>query len=62
MKNKRTLLKIRELITEAGGIQYSIDKMEEYSELALEAISNYPKSPIKVSLTDLVSYNRSRIK
>ena len=61
-KNKKTLLSIRELITEAGGIQYSIDKMEEYSDLALEAISNYPKSPIKVSLTDLVSYNGSRIK
>mgnify|MGYP001247935182 FL=1 len=61
-KNKRTLLSIRELITEAGGIQYSIDKMEEYSDLALEAISNYPKSPVKVSLTDLVSYNGSRIK
>ena len=61
-KNKKTLLSIRELITEAGGIQYSIDKMEEYSDLALEAISNYPKSPIKVSLIDLVSYNGSRIK
>ena len=61
-KNKKTLLGIKELITEAGGIKYSIDKMEEYSDLALEAISKYPKSPIKVSLTDLVSYNGSRIK
>ena len=61
-KNKRTLLSIRELITEAGGIQYSIDKMKEYSDLALKAISNYPDSPIKVSLIDLVSYNGSRIK
>ena len=61
-KNKKTLLSIKELITEAGGIQYSIDKMEEYSNLALKAISNYPDSPIKVSLIDLVFYNRSRIK
>jgi len=61
-KNKRILLSIRELIMEAGGIQYSIDKMEEYSNLALKAISNYPDSPIKVSLIDLVSYNGSRIK
>ena len=38
-KNKRILLSIRELIMEAGGIQYSIDKMEEYSNLALKAIS-----------------------
>ncbi|OUX33126.1 MAG: hypothetical protein CBE24_02570 [bacterium TMED264] len=61
-KNKKTLLSIRELITEAGGIQYSIDKMEEYSDLALEAISHYPNSSIKASLTDLVAYNGSRIK
>ena len=61
-KNKSTLSSIRELITEAGGIQYTIDKMEEYSNLALKAISNYPESPIKVSLIDLVSYNGSRIK
>ena len=61
-KNKKTLLTIRELITEAGGIQYSNDKMAEYSDLALKAISHYPNSPIKVSLTDLVSYNGSRIK
>ena len=44
------------------GIQYSIDKIEEYSNLALKAISNYPDSPIKDSLIDLVSYNGSRIK
>ena len=61
-KNKRILLSIRELIMEAGGIQYSIDKMEEYSNLALKAITDYPDSPIKVSLIDLVSYNGSRIK
>ena len=61
-KNKSTLLSIRELITEAGGIQYSTNKMEEYSNLALKAISNYPDSAVKVSLIDLVSYNGSRIK
>ena len=61
-KDKTTLLSIKELITEAGGIQYSIDKMEEYSDLALKAISHYPNSPIKVSLINLVSYNGSRIK
>ena len=61
-KNKTTLSSIKELITEAGGIQYSIDKMEEYSDLALKAISHYPNSPIKVSLINLVSYNGSRIK
>ena len=61
-KNKTTLLIIKELITEAGGIQYSIDKMKEYSDLALKAVSHYPDSPIKVSLQNLVAYNGTRIK
>ena len=61
-KNKKTLLCIRELITEAGGIQYSKDKIEEYSNLALKAIEHYPNSPIKQSLEDLVAFNSVRIK
>ena len=39
-KNKKTLLIIRELITETGGIKYSIEKMEEYSNLAIKSNSN----------------------
>ena len=61
-KSKKTLSKIQDLVTETGGIQYSIDKMKEYSELALEAISKYPDTLIKESLTKLVEFNGSRIK
>ena len=61
-KNKKTLLGIRELITEAGGIKYSINKMEEYSDLAIKAIKHYPNSPIKQSLEDLVAFNGVRVK
>ena len=61
-KSKKTLSKIQDLVTETGGIQYSIDKMKEYSELALEAISKYPDTLIKKSLTKLVEFNGSRIK
>ena len=61
-KNKKTLSSIRELITEAGGIKYSIDKMEEYSHLAIKAIEHYPNSPIKQSLEDLVAFNSVRVK
>ena len=61
-KNKKVLSKIRDLVTETGGIQYSINKMKEYSDLALEAISDYPDSAIKKSLTDLVVFNGTRIK
>ena len=61
-KNKKTLLGIRELITETGGIKYSINKMEEYSDLAIKAIKHYPNSPIKQSLEDLVAFNGVRVK
>ena len=61
-KNNNTLLNIRELITEAGGIEYSINKMEEYSKLALKAIEDYPDSPVKQSLKDLVAFNSVRVK
>ncbi len=61
-KNKKTLNAIQEIITEAGGIQYSIDKMEKFSNLALDSISHYPDSLFKKSLIDLVAYNGSRLK
>ena len=61
-KNKKTLSGIRELIIEAGGIKYSIDKMEEYSKLAIKAIEHYPNSLVKESLEDLVAFNSVRVK
>ncbi len=61
-KNKKTLSGIRELIIEAGGIKYSIDKMEEYSNLAIKAIEHYPNSLVKESLEDLVAFNSVRVK
>ena len=60
-KDKKNLLSIRELITETGGIKYSTDKMEEYSNLALDAIQHYPNSVVKQSLEDLVAFNSSRV-
>ena len=61
-KNKKTILGIRELIVEAGGIKYSTKKMEEYSNSALKAIKHYPNSAIKQSLEDLVAFNSVRVK
>ena len=61
-KDKNILSEIQELVEETGGIQYSIDKMKEYSDLALKAISHYPDTLIKTSLTNLVEYNGSRKK
>ncbi len=61
-KNKKVLTQIRELVDESGGIKYAKEKIDEYSNYALNAISSYPESAIKKSLYDLVAFNVSRIK
>ena len=61
-KNKKTINRICELITNAGGIDYAKKKIDEYSEAAVNSISFYPDSPIKKSLYDLVSFNAFRTK
>ncbi|MBA65513.1 MAG: polyprenyl synthetase [Candidatus Marinimicrobia bacterium] len=61
-KNKKNLSDILGLVTDAGGIEYSIKKMNEYSELAKDAISHYPDSIIKDSLIKIITFNVSRVK
>ena len=61
-KNKSTLNKISGIVEEAGGIDYAKKKLDDFSELALEAIDSYPDSDFKKSLVDLVAFNSSRIR
>ena len=61
-KNRSTLKKISGIVEEAGGIDYAKKKLDDFSELALEAIDSYPDSDFKKSLVDLVAFNSSRIR
>ena len=61
-KNRSTLNKISGIVEEAGGIDYAKKKLDDFSELALEAIDSYPDSDFKKSLVDLVAFNSSRIR
>ncbi len=61
-KNRSTLNKISVIVEEAGGIDYAKKKLDDFSELALEAIDSYPDSDFKKSLVDLVAFNSSRIR
>ena len=61
-KNKRIMSDITELINKTGGIEYSKKKLNDYSRLAIEAISHYPPSSIKKSCEDLVQFNKDRLK
>ena len=59
-KTKKVLEQIRYLVDSAGGISYANAKLNEFSDKAKNAISNFPDSKIKKSLVDLVSFNLFR--
>ena len=61
-KNRSTINKISGIVEEAGGIDYAKKKLDDFSELALQAIDSYPDSDFKKSLVDLVAFNSSRIR
>jgi len=59
-KSSKTMDEIRGLVETSGGLSYSREKLEEFSNKAVDAISFYPESPVKQSLTDLVTFNSLR--
>ena len=61
-KSRAIILKICDIIEDAGGIDYAKKKLDEYSDLARNSISSYPNSDIKKSLLGLVEFNISRVK
>ena len=61
-KNRSIIKKISDMVDETGGIDYAKKKLDEFSELAVNAIDVYPESEVKRSLIDLVAFNASRVK
>ena len=61
-KNRSIIKKISDMVEETGGIDYAKKKLDEFSELAVNAINVYPESEEKTSLIDLVAFNASRVK
>ena len=61
-KNRSIIKKISDMVEETGGIDYAKKKLDEFSELAVNAINVYPESEVKASLIDLVAFNASRVK
>ena len=61
-KTKKILTDIRSMIDESGGFEYSRKKLDDFSNKALDAISIYPNTPVKQSLSDLVAFNVLRVK
>ena len=61
-KNRSIIKKISDMVEQTGGIDYAKKKLDEFSELAVNAINVYPESEEKTSLIDLVAFNASRVK
>lgn len=59
-KNSKNIKEVIEFVKKNGGIEYSVSKMVEYRNKALEVIAGYPDSEIKKSLTDLASFVTDR--
>jgi octaprenyl-diphosphate synthase len=43
-------------VKENGGIEYTISKMNDYKNKAFVILENYPESPYKNSLLQMIDY------
>jgi octaprenyl-diphosphate synthase len=59
-KTTKVMAEIYDLVETSGGLTYSSEKLDEFSNKALDAISFYPDSPVKQSMIDLVAFNALR--
>jgi len=60
-KSKKDLQELKQIIENFRGICFSLnEKIEDFSERALQAIAQYPDSIYKEALKDLVYYNINR--
>jgi octaprenyl-diphosphate synthase len=55
-KDKKRVKEIIAFVKQNGGIEYTISKMKDYQEKALEILNKYPNSPYKKSLILMVNY------
>lgn len=51
---------VLEMVRENGGIQYSINKMNEYREKAINLLREFPDSDTRLALEELVNYTTDR--
>ena len=61
-KSSGNLEEIIRFVEHSGGIDYSIKKMNEYKNIALESISSFPENESKLALIELVNYSIDRKK
>ncbi len=55
-KDKRRVKKVISFVKQNGGIEYTVEKMKEYQQKALQILDTYPNSEYKESLITMVNY------
>jgi len=55
-KDKKRVKEVIAFVKSNGGIEYTVNKMNEYQQKALSLLNDYPESPYKKSLIDMVNY------
>lgn len=55
-KNKGRVKELIAFVKENGGIEYTISQMNSYKNKALSILNNYPESPYKDSLLQMIDY------
>jgi octaprenyl-diphosphate synthase len=59
-RDKAAVKKIISAVEETGGITYARAKMTEYKEAALQILKEFPESPVRQGLEELVGYTTDR--
>ncbi|MBI65021.1 MAG: polyprenyl synthetase [Candidatus Marinimicrobia bacterium] len=57
---KRNLTKLKQYIVDSGAIDYTKNKIEEYSNLAIRELDDFDDSVYKKTLIDIVNFNKER--
>ena len=58
--NKRDLNKVKNIIKDHGGIDYTENKINEFSEKAINILGNFSDSKYKDALISIVEFNKNR--
>jgi len=59
-RNKEKIKYVLDKVVETGGIEYSVSKMEQYRNEALEILFEFPDNDVRKGLEELVRYTTDR--
>ena len=60
--DEKRVTEVIDLVKKKGGIDYTVERMNEYRDKALEMLSEFPENPARQSLTELVNFVIDRTK